>query len=70
MAYRDVVEVVADAGPLRAKQVYQALGLPTQPRRREELRIKLKRLVERGWLGRGLPGRGPTSLGRATRTER
>ena len=31
VAYRDVVEVVADAGPLRAKQVCQALGLPTEP---------------------------------------
>ena len=48
VAYRDVVEVVADAGPLRAKQVCQALGVGTEHRRREGMRIKLKRLVERG----------------------
>jgi hypothetical protein len=56
VAYRHVVEVVADAGPLRAKQVCQALRLPTEPRRREGMRIKLKRLVERGWLVEASPG--------------
>lgn len=56
VAYRDVVEVVADAGPLRARQVCQALGLGTEPNRREGMRIKLKRLVERGWLVETEPG--------------
>src|SRR6266487_4274437 len=56
VAYRDVVEVVADAGPLRARQVCQALGLGTEPKRREGMRIKLKRLVERGWLVEVSPG--------------
>lgn len=56
VAYRDVVEVVADAGPLRARQVCQALGLGTEPRRREGMRIKLKRLVGRGWLVEASPG--------------
>ena len=50
VAYRDVVEVVADAGPLRARQVCQALGLGTEPKRRGGMRIKLKRLVGvAGW---------------------
>jgi hypothetical protein len=35
VAYRDVVEVVADAGPLRARQVCQTLGLGAEPKRRE-----------------------------------
>jgi hypothetical protein len=59
VAYRDVVEVVevvADAGPLRARQVCQALGLGTEPKRREGMRIKLKRLVGRGWLVEVSPG--------------
>jgi len=56
VAYRDVVEVVADAGPLRAGQVCQALGLGTEPKRREGMRIKLKRLVGRGWLVEVSPG--------------
>jgi hypothetical protein len=57
VAYRDVVEVLADAGmPLRARQVCQALGLGTEPRHREGMRIKLKRLVERGWLVEAEPG--------------
>ncbi len=56
VAYRDVVEVVADAGPLRARQVCQALGFPTEPKRREGMRIK-PRAAGGAWLaGRGLPG--------------
>jgi hypothetical protein len=55
VAYRDVVEV-ADAGPLRASQVCQALGLPAEAKRREGMRIKLKRLVARGWLVVVSPG--------------
>lgn len=51
VAYRDVLEVLADAGqPLRAKQIAAALGLGGEPRSVEGLRLKLKRLVRRGWL--------------------
>ncbi len=56
LAYRDVVEVVADAGPLRAMQVCQALGVGSEPRHREGMRVKLKRLVDRGWLVEVSPG--------------
>jgi hypothetical protein len=57
VAYRDVVEVLADAGvPLRAMQVCQALGLGTEDRHREGMRSKLKRLVGRGWLVEATPG--------------
>ncbi len=51
VAYRDVLEVLADAGqPLRAKQIAAALGLGEEPSSVEGLRLKLKRLVKRGWL--------------------
>jgi hypothetical protein len=57
VAYRDVVEVLADAGvPLRARQVCQAVGVGAEPRHREGMRIKLKRLVKRGWLVEAEPG--------------
>jgi hypothetical protein len=57
VAYRDVVEVLADAGvALRASQVCRALGLGGEPRHREGMRSKLKRLVGRGWLVEGSPG--------------
>jgi hypothetical protein len=56
VAYRDVVEVLADAGPLRARLVCQAVGAGAEPRHREGMRIKLKRLVERGWLVETEPG--------------
>jgi hypothetical protein len=56
VAYRDVVEVLADAGPLRAAQVCQAVGTGAESRHREGMRIKLKRLVERGWLVETSPG--------------
>jgi hypothetical protein len=56
VAYRDVVEVLADAGPLRAAQVCQAVGAGGESRHREGMRIKLKRLVERGWLVETQPG--------------
>jgi hypothetical protein len=50
LVYRDIVEVLDDAGePLRAGQVCAALGLGTEPRHREGMRGKLRRLVERGW---------------------
>ncbi|HEV8652791.1 MAG TPA: hypothetical protein VG276_26230 [Actinomycetes bacterium] len=57
VAYQDVVEVLAGAGvPLRARQVCQAVGTGAEPRHREGMRIKLKRLVERGWLVEAEPG--------------
>lgn len=57
VAYRDVVEVLADAGvPLRARQVCQAVGTGVEPRHREGMRIRLKRLVDRGWLVEASPG--------------
>ena len=50
-AYRDLLEVVEDAGrPLRAGQIATAAGLSTDKAKVEGLRAKLKRLVERGWL--------------------
>jgi cell division septum initiation protein DivIVA len=50
-AYRDLLEVVEDAGrPLRAAQIAAAAGLSTDKAKVEGLRSKLKRLVERGWL--------------------
>ena len=51
VAYRDVLEILQDAGrPLRARQIAAALGLGDEPRSVEGLRLKLKRLVKRGWL--------------------
>lgn len=50
-SYRDLLEVVADAGrPLRAAQIAAAAGLSTDKAKVETLRSKLKRLVERDWL--------------------
>ncbi len=57
VAYRDVLEVLADAAqPLRAKQIAAALGLGEEPRSVEGLRLKLKRLVKRGWLAEPAAG--------------
>jgi hypothetical protein len=57
VAYRDVWEVLVDAGvPLRAKQISVALGLGVEPRHVEGMRSKLKRLVRRGWLLEQAPG--------------
>jgi hypothetical protein len=57
VAYRDVLEVLADAGqPLRAKQIAAALGLGGEARSVEGLRLKLKRLVRRGWLAEPAAG--------------
>lgn len=56
-AYRDVLEVLVDAGrPLRAKQLVVLLGLPAEAAKVEGLRSKLKRLVSRGWLTEDSPG--------------
>jgi len=56
-AYRDIVEVIADApGPVRAKQIVPRIGLPAETAKIEGTRSKLKRLVERGWLDEDAPG--------------
>ena len=50
-AYRDLLEVLEDAGrPLRAGQIAAAAGLGTDKAKVEGLRSKLKRLAGRGWL--------------------
>ncbi len=49
-AYRDAVEIMADAGAaMRAGQIAVAMGLPDEAAKREGLRSKPKRLMERGW---------------------
>jgi len=56
-SYRDLLEVLADAGrPLRAGSIAAAAGLSTDKSKIEGLRSKLKRLVERGWLAEDGPG--------------
>ncbi|WP_336207051.1 hypothetical protein [Nonomuraea sp. LPB2021202275-12-8] len=56
-AYRDAVEIMADAGrAIRAGQIAVAMGLPDEAAKREGLRSKLKRLVERGWAKEEGPG--------------
>lgn len=69
VAYRDVVEVVTDAGPLRAKQVCQALGLPTEPKRREGCGSSPERPVARGWLVEVSPGLFRCAAGVAARLD-
>ena len=66
-AYRDLLEVVEDAGrPLRAGQIAAAAGLSTDKAKVEGLRSKLKRLVERGWLAEEA---GPGLFGLPARTD-
>jgi hypothetical protein len=56
-AYRDAVEILADAAaPMRAGQIAVAMGLQASAAKREGLRSKLKRLVERGWATENEPG--------------
>lgn len=56
-AYRDAVEILADAAaPMRAGQIAAAMGLQESAAKREGLRSKLKRLVERGWARADEPG--------------
>lgn len=56
-AYRDAVEILADAAaPMRAGQIAGAMGLEDSAAKREGLRSKLKRLVERGWATENEPG--------------
>jgi hypothetical protein len=57
LAYRDIVEVLADFGrPVRAKAIASGLGLGQEAASVETLRSKLKRLVARGWAGEPSPG--------------
>ena len=52
-SYRDLLEVLADAGrPLRAGGIAAAAGLSTDKPKVEGLRSKLDRLAERGWLAK------------------
>lgn len=56
-AYRDAMEIMADAGrAIRAGQIAVAMGLPDEAAKREGLRSKLERLVERGWAKEEGPG--------------
>ncbi|MFI6740326.1 hypothetical protein ACIBI9_46010 [Nonomuraea sp. NPDC050451] len=56
-AYRDVLEVLADAGrAVRAGKISAALGRGESAVAVEGLRGKLRRLVERGWLTQDEPG--------------
>ncbi|MBE1586740.1 hypothetical protein ACFPOI_51275 [Nonomuraea angiospora] len=56
-AYQDAVEILIDAGgAMRAGQVAVAMGLPDEAAKREGLRSKLKRLVERGGAREEGPG--------------
>lgn len=56
-SYRDLLEVLADAGrPLRVGSIAAAAGLSTDKSKVEGLRSKLKRLTERGWLAEDGPG--------------
>ena len=56
-SYRDLLEVLADAGrPLRAGGIAAAAGLGTGKSGVEGVRAKLKRLAGRGWLAEDEPG--------------
>jgi hypothetical protein len=64
VAYRDVLEVLADAGrPLRARDIAVGLGLGEDAAKVEGLRSKLKRLVRRGWLVAPEPGLFASTVG-------
>jgi hypothetical protein len=55
--YRRLMQIVAEEGPVACKRVCAKLGLTGEPRHTEGVRVKLKRLVERGWLIETAPGR-------------
>lgn len=55
--YRQLLQIVAEEGPVMCKRVCAKLGLTAEPRHTEGVRVKLKRLVERGWLIETTPGR-------------
>ncbi|MFI7641920.1 hypothetical protein [Nonomuraea sp. NPDC049400] len=51
-----VLAVVARGQPMRARAIAGALGRPDQRSQVEGLRLRLKRLVARGWLVEHHPG--------------
>ncbi|MET9499509.1 hypothetical protein [Streptomyces sp. NPDC006552] len=56
-AYQQILDVFADAaGPMRARDLCQALDLPHKPENIESTRHKLKRLVSLGILAETEPG--------------
>lgn len=59
--YQRLMQVVAEEGPggqgAACKRVTVKLGLTAEPRHTEGVRVKLKRLVARGWLTESAPGR-------------
>ena len=59
--YRRLMEIVAEQAPasggVACKRVSAKLGLSSEPRHVEGVRVKLKRLVARGWLAEIAPGR-------------
>ncbi len=56
-AYQQIMAVFAQAdGPLRAREVCEAMDLPIQPKYTEGIRDKLKRLADRGILAETEPG--------------
>jgi hypothetical protein len=59
--YQRLVQIVAEEAPagqgVACKRVTVKLGLTTEPRHTEGVRVKLKRLVARGWLTEVTPGR-------------
>ena len=55
--YQQILAVFADAaGPMRARDLCQALDLPIAPKNTENIRSKLKRLASRGILIETEPG--------------
>lgn len=59
--YERLMQVVAEEGAAgqgaACKRVTVKLGLTAEPRHTEGVRVKLKRLVARGWLTESAPGR-------------
>ncbi|MEN8655466.1 hypothetical protein ABCR94_34040 [Streptomyces sp. 21So2-11] len=56
-AYQQILTALADAGgPMRARDICEALDLPILPKNTEGIRSKLKRLVTRGILTEPEPG--------------
>ncbi|MEC4021087.1 hypothetical protein [Streptomyces sp. H27-D2] len=56
-AYQQILTALADTGgPMRARDICEALDLPILPKNTEGIRSKLKRLVTRGILTEPEPG--------------
>ena len=56
-AYQQILTVLANTGgPMRARDICEALDLPILPKNTEGIRSKLKRLVTRGILTEPEPG--------------